>query len=424
MPSNNPYLATLNARFLMLLTAHVPVICGVAWYFGTGIGLAAGLGILFVCGPAALFFMNRGSRSASIALGIAAMCFSALLIHASGGMIEMHFHIFTMLALMIAFQFPWPMVAAAATIAVHHIAFYFWLPASLFNYQASFGIVLLHAFFVVFEVVPAVWLTHQFARFVSLQAETSDELTQATQRVAGAAQKVSVASRSLAGSAARQSELVETTVGVSKEIGTLIRRTSENAIQAAQLTHEVRDNVVKGNLTLNELAESLRNMSVSSKKIQGVLKTIDDIAFQTNILALNAAVEAARAAESGAGFAVVADEVRSLAQRSGSAARETAALVEESVSRSLEGEVRLESASKVFASITDNAQQLNKFMEELRDASTAGSSGIDDLTKSILRIDADVQKTASESNASAEVGSRLSTEAERLQTVILRLQSN
>lgn len=422
MPSKNSYLATLHARFLMLLGAHVPVICGVAWYFGTGIGLAAGLGILFISGPTALFFMNRGARATSVALGIAAMCFSALLIHASGGMMEMHFHIFTMLALMIAFQSPWPMVAAAATIAVHHVAFYFWLPGSLFNYKASFGIVLVHAFFVIFEVLPAVWLTHQFARFVAVQSETSEELIQATERVAGAAREVSVASQSLAGAAARQSELVESTVGVSKEIGTLIRKTSEHATKAAHLTREVQNDVGEGNLTLRNLTESLRNMSASSKKIQGVLKTIDDIAFQTNILALNAAVEAARAAEAGAGFAVVADEVRSLAQRSGSAARETAALVEESVAGSREGEARLERASKVFASIADNAQQLNGFMGELRDESQAGSRGIDDLAKAIGRIDADVQKTALESTASAEVGSRLSAEAERLQTVVLRLQ--
>jgi methyl-accepting chemotaxis protein len=424
MPSKNSYLTTLNGRFLALLAAHVPVICGVAWYFGTGIGLAAGLGILFASGPAALFFMNRGSRVTSVALGISAMCFSALLIHASGGMIEMHFHIFTMLALMIAFQFPWPMVAAAVTIAVHHVAFFLWLPASLFNYHASFGIVLLHAFFVVFEVVPAIWLTHQFARFVSVQAETSDELAQATERVAGASLQVTEASQSLAGSAVRQSELLKTTVDVSKEISTLIRRTSEGAVKAASLTQDVKNDVEQGNLTLKDLAESLRNMSASSKKIQGVLKTIDDIAFQTNILALNAAVEAARAAEAGSGFAVVADEVRSLAQRSGSAARETAALVEESVGQSQQGEARLERAGKVFASITGNAEELNRFMEELRQVSKAGSTGIDDLSRTIMQIEADVEKTAAEATGSAQIGSQLSTEAERLQAVVVRLQAN
>ncbi len=407
---------------VILLSAHVPAICGVAWYFGTSIGLAAALGVLFVSGPALLFFMNRASKTTSIALGIAAMCFSALLINASGAMIEMHFHIFAMLALMIAFQFPWPMIAAAVAIAVHHIAFYFWLPASLFNYHASFGIVLLHAFFVVFEVVPAVWLTHQFARFVAIQAETSDELTQATERVAGAARQVQEASQSFAESAARQSELVETTVGASRQIGTLILRTSEDAAKAARLTLDVQNNVGEGNLTLNGLTESMRSMSASSKKIQGVLKAIEEIAFQTNILALNAAVEAARAAEAGSGFAVVADEVRNLAQRSGTAARETAALIEESMARSQEGATRLEQSRKVFASITGNAQELSRFMEELRGVSQAGATGIDDLAKAILQIDDDVQKTAAEAKVSAEVGSRLSTEAGRLQTVIHRLQ--
>jgi methyl-accepting chemotaxis protein len=147
MKSQDAYLEKINTTFLILLAAHVPVLCGVAMYFGSGVRLAATLGLLFLAGPAALYYSSRGSKLTSVALGIACMCFSALLIHLSGGMVEMHFHIFTMLALMIAFRFPCPLVAAAAAIAVHHVAFFMWLPHSIFNYDASFGIVLLHAFF-------------------------------------------------------------------------------------------------------------------------------------------------------------------------------------------------------------------------------------------------------------------------------------
>jgi methyl-accepting chemotaxis protein len=160
MKPNDTYLEKINTTFLMLLAAHVPVVCGVAVYFGSGVVLAAVMGLLFVAGPAMLYYSSRGSKLTSVALGIASMCFSALLIHLSGGMVEMHFHIFTMLALMIAFRFPWPLISAAAAIAVHHLAFFLWLPHSIFNYDASFGIVSLHAFFVIFEVVPALWLTH------------------------------------------------------------------------------------------------------------------------------------------------------------------------------------------------------------------------------------------------------------------------
>src|SRR5439155_19298939 len=97
---------------------------------------------------------------------------------------------------------------------------------------------------------------------------------------------------------------------------------------------------------------SMSAIRESSHKVAHIIKTIDEIAFQTNILALNAAVEAARAGEAGMGFAVVADEVRNLAQRSAQAARDTTALIEESIARSQEGATRLEQVAEAIRSIT------------------------------------------------------------------------
>jgi methyl-accepting chemotaxis protein len=128
MKPQDSYLRSINTSFLILLAMHVPVVCGVAMYFGTGLALAAGFGLLFLSGPALLYYSNRESKLTSVALGVASMCFSALLIHLSRGMAEMHFHIFTMLALMIAFRFPWPLVASAASIAVHHVRSLFGCP--------------------------------------------------------------------------------------------------------------------------------------------------------------------------------------------------------------------------------------------------------------------------------------------------------
>jgi hypothetical protein len=139
MKTQGSYLGTINTGFLVLLAAHVPVCCAVAMYFDSGFWLAAILGTLSLAAPALMYLSDRESRSTSVALGISAMCFSALLIHLSGGMVEMHFHIFTMLALMIAFRFPWPLVCGAVTIAVHHVLFFIWLPHSLFDHHGSWS---------------------------------------------------------------------------------------------------------------------------------------------------------------------------------------------------------------------------------------------------------------------------------------------
>ncbi len=94
------------------------------------------------------------------------MGFPALLIHHSGGMIEMHFYIFAFLAMLIVFANPLVIIVAARTIAVHHVSFYFLLPKSVFNYQASFGIVIHHALFVIIETIPAVIFSHSFYKFI------------------------------------------------------------------------------------------------------------------------------------------------------------------------------------------------------------------------------------------------------------------
>lgn len=192
------HLASVNRGFLLFLGLHVPALCGVAAWFGSSIGLTAVLGALFVAGPGILYLLNPESKLASASLGASALCFSALLIHLSGGMIEMHFHVFTMLAALILFQFPWPVLVGAAVIAVHHVAFFIWLPASVFSYKASFGIVLLHAFFVVLETIPAVWLTRRLAALTAVQLMVGERLTQTVRGVSDAARQVADVSGALA----------------------------------------------------------------------------------------------------------------------------------------------------------------------------------------------------------------------------------
>src|SRR5207302_3298086 len=112
--------------------------------------------------------------------------------------------------------------------------------------------------------------------------------------------------------------------------------------------------VQESNNALGDMVASMHSIQESSQKVAKIIKTIDEIAFQTNILALNAAVEAARAGEAGMGFAVVADEVRNLAQRSATAAKDTAALIEESIEKARSGNAKVEQVAGSISAITES----------------------------------------------------------------------
>ena len=159
----------------------------------------------------------------------------------------------------------------------------------------------------------------------------------------------------------------------------------------------------------------------SSDKVSKIIKTIDEIAFQTNILALNAAVEAARAGEAGMGFAVVADEVRSLAQRSAQAARDTATLIEESIHAANQGHQRVTQVSGAIEAITTSAGRVKQLVDAVSVASREQAQGIDQVTQAITQMEKVTQNTAATAEESAAASEELSAQAESSMGVVARL---
>jgi methyl-accepting chemotaxis protein len=160
----------------------------------------------------------------------------------------------------------------------------------------------------------------------------------------------------------------------------------------------------------------------ASQDITKILKTIDEIAFQTNILALNAAVEAARAGEAGAGFAVVAEEVRSLAQRCAAAAKETAIKIDDSVVKSQQGVNISAEVAKNFGLIQERIRQLDTLVAEIATASQQQSTGITQVNTAVSQMDQVTQSNAGSAEESASAAEELNAQAISLKEIVVNLQ--
>jgi len=247
------------------------------------------------------------------------------------------------------------------------------------------------------------------------------ELTEGAGQVASASAQVASSSQALAQGSSEQAASLEETALSSTEITSMTRKNAENSAMAASLMTDVDHRVAEGNQTLQQMVQSMQEITGSSDKISKIIKVIDEIAFQTNILALNAAVEAARAGEAGMGFAVVADEVRSLAQRSAQAAKDTASLIEESIAKSNEGGARLERVGEVIRAITDSTVKVKTLVDEVNLGSQEQARGIEQISKAIAQMDHVTQSTAASAEESASASQELSAQAEAMKHAVGKL---
>ncbi|ACB73674.1 methyl-accepting chemotaxis protein [Opitutus terrae] len=248
--------------------------------------------------------------------------------------------------------------------------------------------------------------------------QVAGRLATESDKTAAAALQVAQASQSMASGASQQAASLEETSSSLHEMASMTGRNSENAQNAKALANQARQTADAGAVEMEQMKTAMAAIKDSSTEISKIIKTIDEIAFQTNILALNAAVEAARAGEAGMGFAVVAEEVRSLAQRSAAAAKETADKISASTEKSEQGARISDKMATNLSAIVEKTRQLDERIAEIAQSSHEQSEGIGQLNTAVASMDKITQDNAAlaeESSASAE---ELKSQAEQVRLAV------
>ena len=240
---------------------------------------------------------------------------------------------------------------------------------------------------------------------------TIREMSDSARESASIATQVSTASQTLAEGASEQAASLEETSASLEEMSSMTKRNAENAQRANAIARQARQAADKGVADMQTMNSAMAAIKVSSDDIAKIIKTIDEIAFQTNILALNAAVEAARAGEAGMGFAVVADEVRNLAQRSAQAAKETAAKIEGAIGKTGQG---VEISRKVAAALNEivtKAREMDELAAEVANGSNEQAQGIVQVNAAVGQMDKVTQSNAVSAEESAAAAQELNAQA-------------
>lgn len=244
------------------------------------------------------------------------------------------------------------------------------------------------------------------------------QINQASDQVSNGADQVSGGAQSLSQGATEQASSIQELAATINEVSDQIRNTAENSAKASEQTNVASTEIANCNDQMGHLTLAIHEISSTSNEIGKIIKTIEDIAFQTNILALNAAVEAARAGAAGKGFAVVADEVRNLASKSAEAAKNTTMLIESAINAIARGTRMTETTATSLQTVVDAAQRVRIVVDDISLAANSQASSISQITTGVDQISSVVQTNSATAEESAAASEELSSQATLLKQLI------
>ena len=247
---------------------------------------------------------------------------------------------------------------------------------------------------------------------------TLGQINQSAEQVASGSEQVSSGAQALSQGATEQASSVEELAATINELSGQVNNTASNARDVNNLVASTRDAIDGCNQQMGDMMHAMEKINTSSSEIGKIIKTIEDIAFQTNILALNAAVEAARAGAAGKGFAVVADEVRNLASKSAEAAKNTTTLIEGSLKAVEEGNEFSNATQQSLLQVVQHTEQVAEAMGKITKASDDQAEAIKQVTVGIDQISAVVQTNSATAEQSAAASQELSSQANVLKGLV------
>ncbi|WP_373261677.1 methyl-accepting chemotaxis protein [Hungatella hathewayi] len=259
----------------------------------------------------------------------------------------------------------------------------------------------------------------------SFQKTMNDTLLQiemAAEQVEMGAVQVSDAAQVLSQGAAEQAASVEKLSATASIFSNQITSTAEYSQQMNTFGKRSGEMVKKSQVEMEQMVNAIQAIAKTSENIRNIIKTIDDIAFQTNILALNAAVEAARAGTAGKGFAVVADEVRSLAQKSADAAKNTNSLIESSLAQIEKGETLANRSYKSFGEVAASAALILEMIEKISETSQDQSESINRISQELNQISSIIQANSATSEESAATSEELGGQSIMMKKLVMQFQ--
>lgn len=251
---------------------------------------------------------------------------------------------------------------------------------------------------------------------------TMGQIHAASRDVAAGAEQVSNGATTLSQGSTEQAAEVETLAGHIEAVSESIHNVAKGAQEASHISQEVKSGLLASNDKMQNMTMVIQRISDKSTEIHKIVKTIEEIAFQTNILALNAAVEAARAGAVGKGFAVVADEVRALAGKSSEAAQETTVLLRQTVDSMDEGVHAAQDTADSMLVVVDQADKMSKLIDGIAEYTKQQDADAEEITRGIEQISTVVQTNVSTAEESAAASEELSGQASMLRDLVAKFQ--